>query len=111
MTEPAPHRLDLTGVRDRDALLRRCAEDLGFPDYFGHNWDALDDCLRDLVWWGEPPAVGWVIAVRGWDELRRELPESARILGEILADAATHWRNRGVPLTVTLDDNEQRPHH
>ncbi|MFB4197780.1 barstar family protein [Streptomyces carpaticus] len=102
MTGPAPHRLDLTGVRDKAGLLRSCAEQLGFPDGFGHNWDALDDCLRDLSWWGEPGADGWTVEVTGWGELRRRAPELARTLAEIFADAGTYWRERGVPLTVTL---------
>ena len=37
-------------VSTKDELLRRLAEALRFPDYFGHNWDALSDCLRDLSW-------------------------------------------------------------
>jgi RNAse (barnase) inhibitor barstar len=35
---------------DKQALLGQCASTLGFPDYFGRNWDALEECLNDLSW-------------------------------------------------------------
>lgn len=38
------------GVRGKPALLAALAKALRFPDCFGHNWDALDECLRDLSW-------------------------------------------------------------
>ena len=57
---------DLTGFRAPDALavrisgrlrrkrdlLRALAIGLKLPAYFGHNWDALEECLRDLSWLG-----------------------------------------------------------
>ncbi|MEV4626685.1 barstar family protein [Micromonospora sp. NPDC049523] len=35
--------------RTRDGLFTEWAAALDFPDYFGRNWDALLDALRDLV--------------------------------------------------------------
>lgn len=37
-------------VRSKRALLQAIADGLLFPDWFGWNWDALEDCLRDLTW-------------------------------------------------------------
>jgi len=37
-------------VSSKDELLDILASELRFPDYFGHNWDALEECLLDLSW-------------------------------------------------------------
>lgn len=44
------------GIRSKTKLLAILADKLRFPGYFGHNWDALEECLRDLSWLaGEQP--------------------------------------------------------
>ncbi len=37
-------------IRSKQKLLRVLAHQLQFPAYFGYNWDALEECLRDLSW-------------------------------------------------------------
>jgi RNAse (barnase) inhibitor barstar len=49
-------RLDGRLRRKRD-LLRALASGLKFPNYFGHNWDALEECLNDLSWLRKPSGV------------------------------------------------------
>jgi len=38
------------GIKTVDGLLRCLADALQFPAYFGRNWNALSDCLRDFHW-------------------------------------------------------------
>lgn len=38
------------GVFTKEDLLNTLARELHFPNYFGQNWDALADCLRDFDW-------------------------------------------------------------
>jgi hypothetical protein len=38
------------GISDSARLLRSIASTLDFPAYFGCNWNALYDCLRDFHW-------------------------------------------------------------
>ena len=39
-----------TSVKSKADFLQAVAKALAFPDYFGNNWDALEDCLTDLDW-------------------------------------------------------------
>jgi RNAse (barnase) inhibitor barstar len=48
-TDPAPAVVDGRSCRTRAAFFDEVARVLDFPPYFGHNWDALADCLRDVL--------------------------------------------------------------
>jgi hypothetical protein len=87
-------RTDLTGCHDKDELLRRLAVSFELPASFGHNWDALADCLRDLRW---IPAWGYVMLFEHVDELRRAVEADFDILLGILDDAATFGCDHEVP--------------
>lgn len=38
-----------TEIRDKESLFNEFSQALGFPSYFGRNWDAFNDCVRDLI--------------------------------------------------------------
>ncbi len=38
------------GLSSREALFDALSRELHFPEYFGRNWDALYECLRDFSW-------------------------------------------------------------
>lgn len=52
--------MDLCGVTSKSELLTAIAEAMDFPDYFGMNWDALDECLAELV---EAESSGVVLCI------------------------------------------------
>jgi RNAse (barnase) inhibitor barstar len=47
------------GLDTKSQLMRFLASSLTFPAYFGHNWDALDECLADLSWLSAKKVVLW----------------------------------------------------
>jgi RNAse (barnase) inhibitor barstar len=40
-------KIDVGSVTTREELHSLIAEAFGFPDYYGRNWDAFDECIRD----------------------------------------------------------------
>ena len=70
----------------KQGVLAAVASGLRFPEYFGGNWDALDECLSDLSW---IPAPGVVLVFHGAERLWREVPRVAAVLLEIWLSAAT----------------------
>lgn len=87
--------IDIGGCADQAALLRTLAAALEFPDWFGHNWDALADALADLGWLPEAP--GYVLLLEGLAHYRAADPDGCTTLLEILAEVAESWRRIEVP--------------
>jgi hypothetical protein len=71
---------------------------LGFPDWFGRNWDALEDCLCDLSW---RHAAGYVLLIDGHEALAQD---QRGILLDVLAAAAEYWTGEGKPFFAVFID-------
>ena len=84
-------RIPLQEVRDKQALLAAIARALDFPEWFGGNWDALEDCLTDLSW---RTARGHVLVLEGAQHLARD---DVGVLIDVLSSAAEFWAGRGRP--------------
>ena len=41
--------LEGSRIRGDASFFHEAERALGFPEYFGHNWDAFNDCLGDVV--------------------------------------------------------------
>ena len=39
-----------SGMKNSDAVFAFYCTALSFPEYFGWNWDAFDECIHDLYW-------------------------------------------------------------
>lgn len=88
----------LAGAQDKEALLARLAAALALPEWFGGNWDALEDCLTDLSW---RAGAGHVILFTDQGALAAE---DLGVLLEVLAAAAEHWAGRGLPFFAVFID-------
>ncbi|MEU2421823.1 barstar family protein [Streptomyces sp. NPDC007851] len=98
-TSPLLVTLDLAGVGDKAGLMDRAVSALALPDWFGRNWDALADSLRDpSVWPPEAVDRGLLVVVTGWQEYARTRPDEWRAARDVFTQAAA-----GEPaLTVAL---------
>ncbi len=84
-------RLDLDGraMTSRHAAHAELARVFRFPDYYGKNWDAFNDCFGEFV----ADHSGELVAVV-WDHIRvaaSAAPATAAEVGWALLDAALGW--------------------
>ena len=70
--------IDFTNVKHYLEIHLIIKEALGFPDYYGCNWDAFWDCLTDM--YGEPINIEIV----GLEVIERKFGDAASKMIEIL---------------------------
>ena len=97
--------VDFGGCAGKGDALARIAAALRFPDWFGGNWDALADSLRDLSWLRAP---GYALLVDGVEHLRDADEASFDTLLALLEDASAEWATQEVPFWafLSLPDEE-----
>lgn len=88
--------LDVVTIDLGAGVFDSMARALDFPDWFGRNWDALEDCLGDLSWRGD----------RGRVLILRNAPrgEARGTLLEVLGTSAQYWAREGRPFFAVLID-------
>ena len=91
--------LEGKNIGRKEQLLKHVAMALDFPSDFGHNWDALEECLTDLEW---VDGEGYVIYYDHIDALLAEHPDQFETLVEILRDAVASWKEDGEAMVVLL---------
>lgn len=97
-------RASLRGCCGKADLLARLAVTLQLPKTFGHNWDALADCLRDLSW---RPTTGYVLLFDHADDLRAADQADFDTAMDLFRDAAAFWQTQHTPFFAffALPDN------
>jgi RNAse (barnase) inhibitor barstar len=83
-------------AQGKEALLTQIAAGLDFPDWFGHNWDALEDCLTDLSWRN---AAGHVLVFE-----EPQPGDDRGVLIDVLQSVAEYWARRGKPFFAVFID-------
>ena len=92
VSEPVQHSDRLIakvpqGLDDRFKLLDSISSALHFPEYFGRNWDALEDFINDLRWVEQKEII----------LLHEDLPlknsvSALKVYISIITDASKRWR-------------------
>ena len=91
--------IDLAGCAGKDDAIARIAGELGFPEWFGGNWDALGDSLADLSWL---PAPGYRLLLANADGWRTADPAAFDTLASLLEDTAARWSADRIPFWALL---------
>jgi hypothetical protein len=84
------------------ALFQEWAAALQFPYYFGHNWDALDECLADLEWL---PARRYIFVLSEFQAVLMNSTSDLVSYVKVLRRALSGSDERGFP--DSTDDPDQ----
>jgi hypothetical protein len=83
--------LDASAWSDTHAMHEQVSAALDFPDYYGHNLNALNDCLGDVAryeYGSDRTAAGLVLLVTAFDHYARREPDAAARVADIFAGVA-----------------------
>ena len=90
---------NISHVQNELDLFSVISSTLKFPEYFGKNWDALDECLTDLDWLDEK---GYLLVLHdasiGWSN-------NPYVLGSLVTawlEADEYWVSINVPFHLVF---------
>lgn len=86
-------------IRTKNQFLDYVAKIFDFPDYFGRNWDALEDCLKDMDW---AKANGFLILYEHFEAFAENEPKQFDQALDIFKEVAEYWQDKDTIFTVLL---------
>jgi RNAse (barnase) inhibitor barstar len=92
LKQSIPHQTHLgiiegTKIVDKKSLFEEFSVAFKFPDYFGHNWDAFDECINDLEWLN---SNSYVIVITDFEEITLDQNDFT-IFIDMLKKAVREW--------------------
>lgn len=96
-------RLPGQDIADKRSFLDVGARVMGFPAYFGRNWDAWEECMTDLAW---APAPGYLIVHDRPRSFARLAPADWQTALSIWFEVVEEWRRRDKPFYVLLSHTQ-----
>ena len=91
--------IDGSKTKDKDSFLTEIANAFNFPGYYGHNLDALWECIRDLEWIEKENYI--LIIKHGDDFLSNEPMKTRTDIIKLLQDVCLDWSD------PTIQGNDQ----
>jgi hypothetical protein len=92
-----------TGIETKAVLLNELYTALRFPRYFGANWDALEECVRDLSWL----SPGNIVVNHDDLPLANDVT-NLKIYLAIMSDAVQKWAGSGDRKLIVAFPSESR---
>jgi hypothetical protein len=80
--------LDGTRMQDVPQLFSEYARAFRFPDYFGANWPAFDECLGDLDWL---PSRAYTTVITSGESLLEDVPVERETFFRVVSDVGRRW--------------------
>ncbi|MDX2220213.1 MAG: barstar family protein [Burkholderiales bacterium] len=98
--------LEGKSIEKKEQFLNHAAIVMHFPDYFGNNWDAFEECITDFEWLD---AEGFVIHFDHTDNFAAHHESQLETVVELFQDAVDYWKGEGKPMLVLLSGSEPVP--
>ena len=87
-----------------DAFFQEVSAALRFPDYFGWNWDAFDECMTDLDWllFSEIDII--IDDYKMVFDKAQDKDTQKKLLMKHLEIIIEYWKEQKVPINVYIND-------
>ncbi|WP_228547564.1 barstar family protein [Filobacillus milosensis] len=87
---------------EKDNYHKELAKTLEFPEYYGENLDAFNDCLSDMI----PKNKGFVLAFRNYDIFTKKHPDIAFHILDIIQINSWRFLIEGTVLLGIVQSND-----
>lgn len=98
------YALDGKKITNKKTFLAQIAHEMEFPDYFGKNWDALNDCLTDMRW---TQGHGYIVLFQTPERIYKKSPQDLAVALDIFKSAIEFWKELNIPFYVLLQGKIQ----